>query len=188
MAQPGLVPQLSGRHTHDRICGATCFIDHYLGYSFSALQTSLDGEQTLAAKHLFESHADPYCVKIQPYRADNGRLAERRFREAVKEAQQTIDFCAVGAHHQNSIIERHLQTLTTEARTILLHAKRHWPSMITVILWPFAFKYAEMLHNDLHLDTNGLSPAQKFYKTTENIKLHDLHTWCCPCFVLDKDI
>ena len=27
--KPGLVPQLSGRYTHERICGATCFIDHY---------------------------------------------------------------------------------------------------------------------------------------------------------------
>ena len=103
-----------------------------------------------------------------------------------KKPQQTIDFCAVGAHHQNGIIERHFQTITTKARAILLHAKRHWPTMIAVILWPFAFKYAEMLHNHLHLDNNGLSPAQKFCMTTENINLHDLHTWGCLCYVLDK--
>ena len=47
VAQPGLVPRLSGRLAHDRISGATCFVDHYSGYSFSALQTSLDGEQTM---------------------------------------------------------------------------------------------------------------------------------------------
>ena len=93
-----------------------------------------------------------------------------------KKPQQTIDFCAVGAHHQNGIIERHFQTITTKARAILLHAKRHWPTMISVILWPFAFKYTEMLHNHLHLDNKGLSPAQKFCMTTENMNLHDLHT------------
>ena len=99
VAQPGLVPRLSGRHTHERICGATCFIDHHSGYSFSSLQTSLDGEQTLAAKVAYESHADTCGVKVSSYRADNGRFAEKSFREAVKRAQQTIDFCAVGAHH-----------------------------------------------------------------------------------------
>ena len=60
--------------------------------------------------------------------------------------------------------------------------------MIAVILWPFAFKYAELLHNHLHLDKNGLSPIQKFCKTTETFDLHDLHTWGCPCYVLDKDL
>ena len=175
-----MVPRLSGRHTHERICGAACFIDHHSGYSFLSLQTSLDGEQTLAAKEAYESHADTCRVKVSSYRADNGRFAEKSFCEAVKMAQQTIDFCAVGAHHQNGIIERHLQSLTTKARTILLHAKRHWPSMIAVVLWPFAFKYAELLHNHLHLDKNGLSPVQKFCKNTEAIDLHDLHTWGCP--------
>ena len=47
VAQPGLVPRMDGRHTNDRICGATGFFDHHTGYSYSALQTSLDGEQTL---------------------------------------------------------------------------------------------------------------------------------------------
>ena len=42
VAQPCLVPGISGRHTKDRICVAAGFIDNYSGYSFSALQTSLD--------------------------------------------------------------------------------------------------------------------------------------------------
>ena len=46
VAQPGLVPRMDGRHTNDRVCGATRFFDHHTGYSYSALQTSLDGEQT----------------------------------------------------------------------------------------------------------------------------------------------
>ena len=50
VAQPGLVPQLSGRHMRDRICGATCVVDHFSKYSYSVLQTSLDGEQILNSK------------------------------------------------------------------------------------------------------------------------------------------
>ena len=37
VAQPGLVPRLSGRHSHSRICGATGFIDHHSGCSFSSM-------------------------------------------------------------------------------------------------------------------------------------------------------
>ena len=109
VAQPGLVPRISGRHTNTRVCGATGFFDNSSGYSFSSLQTSLDGDQTLSAKHSFESHAASCGVKIKKYRADNGRFAEKSFRDDVKRAQQHIDFCAVGAHHQNGIIERHFQ-------------------------------------------------------------------------------
>jgi len=186
VAQPGLVPRLSGRHTNDRICGATGFIDHFSGYSFSSLQTSLDGEQTLEAKLAFERHANTFDIKILSYRADNGQFAEKSFRDSIKAARQSIDFCGVGSHHQNGIIERHFQRLSTQARTILLHAKRHWPTMVSAILWPFAYKYAEYLYNHLSVDKNGLSPIQKFCNgNTHQIELIELHTWGCPCYVLD---
>ena len=181
VAQPGLVPRMSGRHTNERICGATGFFDHYSGYSYSALQTSLDGEQTLVAKLSFESHATTSGVDVKSYRADNGRFAEKSFLDAVKEAHQTIDFCAVGGHHQNGVIERHFQRLTSSARAILLHAKRHWPSMISTILWPFAYKYAELIYNHLHVDDVGLSPAEKFCDTSVKIEPGNFHTWGCPC-------
>lgn len=188
VAQPGLVPRISGRHTTARISGATGFIDHYSGYSYSSLQTSLDGDQTLAAKNNFESHADAFGVSIKSYRANNGRFAEKRFLDAIKRGQQTIDFCAIGAHHQNGVIERHFQTLSSKAHTLLLHAKRLWPSMITVVLWPFAYKYAELLYNHFHLDEAGYSPIQKFSGQVKQIPLRDIHTWGCLCYVLDSNL
>ena len=57
VAQPGLVPRFSGRHTHSRICGATGFLDHFSNYSYSSMQTSLDGDQTIQAKTNFENHS-----------------------------------------------------------------------------------------------------------------------------------
>ena len=188
VAQPGLVPRISGRHTNARICGATGFLDNHTGYSYSSLQTSLDGEQTLAAKHSFEAHANTCGVTIKKYRADNGRFAEKSFRDDVQNASQTIEYCAVDTHHQNGIIERHFQKLSSQARIILLHAKRHWPAMISVILWPFAYKYAELLYNHLDIDDKGYSPIQKFCKNTESIDMKTLHTWGCPCYVLDSSL
>ena len=106
VAQPGQVPRISGRHTNERICGATGFLDHYTKYSYSALHTSQDGDQTLNAKISFESHAKTCNVEeIKAYCADNGRFSENTFRYAIQLAQQKIDFCAVGAHHQNGLIE-----------------------------------------------------------------------------------
>ena len=84
------------------------------------------------------------------------------------------------------MIERHFQTLSTRARTILLHAKRYWPAIITIILWPFAFKYAKMLHNNLHLDENGRTPVQNFCGAHDMLDIKEIHTWGCPCYVLDK--
>ena len=52
----------------------------------------------------------------------------------VNESNQTITFCAVGAHHQNGIVERRIKELTLIARTLLLHAIWHWPGYITTML------------------------------------------------------
>ena len=87
---------MNGRHTNDRVCGATGFFDHHTGYSFSALQISLNGEQTLAAKMSFEAHSKSCGINIRSYRADNGRFAEKSFTDAVNECNKTIDYCAVG--------------------------------------------------------------------------------------------
>ena len=188
VAQPGLVPRMSGRHTSERVCGATGFVDHFSNYSYSSLQTSLDGDQTLNAKLAFENHAKTCDVNVKAYRADNGRFAEKSFRDAIQAANQKITFCGVGAHHQNGIIERHFQTLSTRARIILLHAKRHWPEMIATVLWPFAYKYAELLHNHLSIDDKGYSPVQKFCNTTMSLDMHNFHTWGCPCYILDRKL
>jgi hypothetical protein len=56
----------------------------------------------------------------------------------VNQKDQEITFCAVGAHHQNGIIENKNKMLTLAARTLLLHGIRMWPQMIDTMFWPFA--------------------------------------------------
>ena len=60
------------------------FVHHYLQYSYSVIQTSLDGEQTLSAKNTFELHAATCGVEITSYRADNWKFAKTSFRDAVQ--------------------------------------------------------------------------------------------------------
>jgi len=133
-AQPGLVPQERGSMTRARIWAATIFVDFATRYVYVALMRDQSGEATLEAKAAFEHHCATRDVRPKHYRGDNGRFAEQSFKDAVKELGQWISFCGVGAHHQNGIAEQMIKEITLLARTLLLHAQRHWPEYITIML------------------------------------------------------
>ena len=187
-AQPGLVPQVSGTLTNERITAVTVFVDHHSDFTYSVLMTSCSGDETLRAKQEFEAYAASLGVRISHYHADNGRFQEQKFKDDLILNSQTISFCAVNAHHQNGIVERRNQTLTNTARTMLLHAARLWPEAISTILWPFALKYAEHMHNNFSLDAEGRSPLERFTGVSSlgSLDLKDFHTFGCPCYVLDS--
>jgi hypothetical protein len=186
--QPGLVPRMDGHHTRERINGACVFVDNHTRYSYSHLQTSIDNEQTMAAKQGYEQHAESHGVTVKAYHADNGIFATQGFRDTVQASQQQISYCAVGAHHQNGIVERHIGILTHGARTNLLHAQRRWPKAIGSILWPFAWKDFERRYNNFFLDENGLSPLNHFSGTTVRADLRQFHPFGCPVFVLSAGL
>jgi hypothetical protein len=108
-------------------------------------------DETLHAKSSFEQHANEGGISINAYRANNGCFADAGFQKAIKEANQSITFCAVGAHHQNGIVEQCIKVLTLISWTLLLHAKQHWPDYITTMMWPFALKEAAFWLNRLSL-------------------------------------
>ena len=70
--------------------------------------------------------------------ADNGRYTDKEFIEQVNKHEQKISFCGVGAHHQNGVAEASVKKYNLKARTLLLHAKRYWPAVISTMLWPYA--------------------------------------------------
>ena len=183
--QPGLVPRYDGKHTRDRITCVTCFKDHISGLSYSYLQVSSDGATTLEAKHAFESYNATFDIKVKAYHADNGRFAEKLFRDDVSNCDQDITYCAVGSHHQNGIIERHIGLLTSGTRTTMLHAQRNWPDAISSLLWPFAWLETEFRFNHLALDSTGRSPFQRHTGLDIRLDLSTLHPWGCPAYVLD---
>ena len=61
-------------------------------------------------------------VKVQKYWADNGCFEDNSFQAHCEEKNQELTFGAVGAHHQNRIVKRKIQTITTIDHTLLLHA------------------------------------------------------------------
>jgi hypothetical protein len=190
-AQAGLVPQLSGRLTHERIWAATIFIDHVSGFAYAHLMRAVTQDETLAAKHAWERIAATHGREIKRYHADNGRYAEADFRADAESLGQQVTYCGVGAHHQNGLAENTVKQFTLKGRTLLLHAKRHWPEAITTILWPFALKAGVKAHNDFKLDADGKVPAQKFSTGDSGSiehSLRDRHTWGCPVFILDASL
>jgi hypothetical protein len=63
-------------------------------------------------KSSFEQHTNKGGVTINSYQADNGCFADSGFQQAMKDCNQKITYCAVGAHHQNGIVEQRIRELT----------------------------------------------------------------------------
>ena len=96
-----------------------------------------------------------------------------------------MTFCGVGAHHQNAVVESKNKEICYGSRTILLHAKRKWPTVISTILWPYAAQCLVERHNRLSLDEHAKSPLEKWSGIEDNITPSDFHTWGCPVYILD---
>jgi len=96
-------------------------------------------------------------------------------------------FAGAGAHLHNGNAERAIQTIMLIARTMMLHSAIHWPDVADPMLWPMAVQQAVFLHNHVADDTTGLAPSDVFTRTRwPQRKLHDLHVWGCPVYLLEK--
>ena len=84
---------------------------------------------------------------------------------------QHISFCGAGTHYQNGVIENRIKYLTLSERTLLLHAKRHWPDAITTILWPFSILADSRKHNTLYLHSSyrSLISARNYKYTSRTL-------------------
>jgi hypothetical protein len=122
-AQPSLIPQISGKLTCMRVNGAITIVDCYSDHVYVFLMHGLTLEETILAKHAYERFLSSIGVTGKAYHADNGRFANKGFKDDCIASNQTITLCGVGGHHQNGIVECKIKDLTLGARTHLLHAK-----------------------------------------------------------------
>ena len=104
-AHPGLIPQMSGFLTNQRLWGATTFVDHVSDYVYVHLVRDLSLPETLLEKLAMEKIMAQAGQAVKHYHADNGRFSDNRFIDTVNGEYQKITFCGVGAHQQNGIIE-----------------------------------------------------------------------------------
>ena len=103
-------------------------------------------------------------------------------------AHQTITFCGVGAHHQNSVAERCIWDITKNAHTSLLHAAHRCPKAIAANLWLQAIKHVVNVHNSLPWPGKTESPLSKFAGTSIQPNLKNFHPFGCPVYVLQAPL
>jgi hypothetical protein len=185
---PGLIPQVRGILMKAKYTAATIFVDHNTDFTYVHLMRSTTGEETLEAKHAWERKSAQFQVRIQQYHCDNGRYAEKLFRQDVADNHQQMTFCGVGSHHQNGIAEKKIRDLSEAARTMLAFGTQRWPEAINLSLWPFALKAAERANNLYFLDKVGLSPEEKFSRLQHKPRIRNEHPLFCPVYVLDEKL
>ena len=96
------------------------------------------------------------------YLAQQEEQADKAFVDDVRMAHQTITFCRVRAHDQNGVVERHIQDITENACTSLLHAAHRWPKAIAANLWPQAIKHVVNVCNSHPRQGKTELPLSKF--------------------------
>ena len=78
-AQPGLVPQMAGFLTSERIWAVTIFVDHATDWCYGHTMHSLELNETLLPKRAFEKLVTHAGHEVKCYHADNGRYADTGF-------------------------------------------------------------------------------------------------------------
>ena len=171
-------------------CGGAIFIDQSSGHIHVEHQTTLSSHATLRAKEKFEAMCRDVGVIPQKYLSDNGTaFTSRQYRDHLMTFAQIQRFAGTGAHHHNSRAERAIQTIMSISRAMMMHCFLHWPDMEDTSLWPMAVNHAVYIWNHVPDPSTGLCPADLFTKTKfEQSKLHDIHVFGCPVYVLDKAI
>ena len=120
------------------------------------------------------------------YQADIGRFSDNSFIDAINKKYQKINFCGVGAHDQNGIVENKNKITTTGARTLLLHGMIIYPQMIDTIFCLFAMKSIAEKLNSFQIDHKGITPESILYGVNvEDIPVKSFHKLFSPIYVLD---
>jgi GAG-pre-integrase domain len=163
---PGRLPHTKGKEDKkDKYNGGTIFVDHASGFIFVRNQVSLRSGETIISKKCFETLASSFGVTVKGYYADNVPFNSAEFKVELTSKGQTIDLSGVGAHHQNGVAERSIKTITSLARSMLLHMTFHWPFQADLQLWPFALEYAVFLWNHIPNKQTRISPIELFSST-----------------------
>ncbi len=170
--------------------GGSIYIDHASGLIFVRNQISMRSGETIQGKHEFEEFARQFGVTVKRYRADNHPFTSKEFMEDLALQSQQITLSGVGAHHQNGVAERSIQTVVSWALAMMMHQLLHWPEVFDTKLWPFALEQAANLWNHLPKQRGGMTPMELFTgsKSPRNDTVLRARVWGCPVWVLDPKL
>ena len=189
VSTPGRLFTSRGSEAHDRrYKGGVIFVDHASAFVFVAPVVNFTAGEAIRAKREFEAEMSSMGVTVLNYHTDNGVFTAAAFQDELAKLAQGMTLSGVGAHHQNAVAERAIGTVTSLARTMMLHAKIRWPKHMSSSLWPMAMKHAQFLVNHVP-NMNNVCPMDLVLKTVvPRGGLRHLHVWGAPCFVLDPKL
>ena len=185
---PGFIAQLNGLLMTQRYNYATIFVDQFSKLSFVFLQKWLTSAETVLAKQSFECFARDHGVKILHNHTNNGRFTDNGFIQACRDNNQGLTYCGVNAHFQNGMVEKRIQDLQEQARTMLLFAVHKWPHMLSMALWPYALRTANEVCNATPFEGQTKTPMELFVQVAIAPKLRHFHTFGCPTYILDNKL
>lgn len=129
-------------------------------------------------------------VKVKKYHSDNVIFAKSAFKNHCKSLDQETSFSGVGAHHQNGVAERSMQTISGMAQANLLHLMLHWPARCKLNLWALSMHYAVWIYNRIPCELLGGLTPYEFWSgcRSDHADLKRAHVFGCPVYVLDADL
>ena len=141
----------------------------------------------MKCKYDLEHFARQHGIKIKSYHADNHPFTSKEFLADIECQEQTISLSGVGAHHQNAIAERAIQTVFAWTRAQMLHQLIHWPEQFDKANWPFALEHSINVWNNMPRTQHGQTPLELFtgLKSPNRHLLNRVRVWGSPCYVLD---
>ncbi len=91
-AQPGLIPQMAGFPTSDRIWGTTIFCNHVSNVGYVHLMRNFTLEETLLEKRAYKKVLAQAGCTAKHYHANNGRFSDKGFYQDITDKGQSITF------------------------------------------------------------------------------------------------
>ena len=103
MSHPGMVPQSHRKLTTRKYVSSQICTDHHIKAKHVFYMQDFTTTEIIEGKREYKRFIERHRRSVKKYRADNGRYTDEEFLNEVKNKKQNIEFCAVGAHHQNEI-------------------------------------------------------------------------------------
>ena len=171
-------------------CIVSSFVDSISKKLFCEFQHSTSAGKTIVSKHNMDRECKQSAIKIQFFRGDNGIYSASEFGTDLKNKDQYLTFCCVGAYHQNGVAEKYIRTMVGKSRTALLNAHERCPNFIEIELWTFAFcRVVNQWTNTPRFDLAYKTPDERFncLKRQTDAKSHfkTLYPFGCPVYVLN---
>ena len=86
----GRSPHVQGQDCQESVMGGSIFVDHASNFIFVAHQASLNAEDTMRSKHLFEQEMACCGVIIHEYHLDNGLFTSNFIQTDISLQGQTL--------------------------------------------------------------------------------------------------